>query len=39
VHAPFLLSAGFGVVAAAITITAGARLSVTPICTRQCPAM
>ncbi|HTU31120.1 MAG TPA: MFS transporter [Solirubrobacteraceae bacterium] len=38
VRAPFLLSAGFGAVAAAMTVAAGARLSVRPICAPQCPA-
>jgi len=38
VHAPFLLSAGFGVVAAAMTVAAGARLSVSAIRTARCPA-
>ena len=38
VRAPFLLSAGFGVVAAAMTIVAGARLSVAGVHERPCPA-
>lgn len=36
-HAPFVLSVGFGVVAAAMTVAAGARLSVTAMCKPPCP--
>jgi MFS family permease len=38
VHAPFLLGAGFGVVAAAMTGVAGARLAVVGLRDRQCAA-
>lgn len=38
VHAPFLLGVGFGVLAAVMTVAAGARLSVTGLCGRECPA-
>ena len=38
VHAPFLLSAAFGVLAAGMTVAAGTRLAATGICQAECPA-